>query len=185
MGLTAALAGVFIRTGSIVASGERVVCGLAQQFGSLCFVDDNAGCFGSSPLPASGRIICFGAHQVFVATELPRVYPAMVHVAEDPPSVRSACGRSIAPSAGCAEVMMTAPADPKECVGPFRKLKVSHTDPQLDVLPEGQRAQCPWMSVTHRRCTSASLTVRGFLARFELSVNKSGAISPIDRKSVV
>ena len=103
VGPAAALAGVYIRTGSIISSGERVVCGLAQQFGSLCFVDDNAGCFGSNPLPASGRIICFGAHQVFVATELPRVYPAMVRLAEDPPSVRSVRGRSIAPSAGCAE----------------------------------------------------------------------------------
>ena len=104
------MARVYIRTGFIISSGERVVCGLAQQFGSLCFVDDNTGCFGSSPLPASGRIICFGGHQVFVATELPRVYPVMVHVAEDPPSVRSVRGRSIAPSAGYAEVMMTAPA---------------------------------------------------------------------------
>ena len=99
VGPAAALARVYIRTGSIISSGERVVCGLAQQFGSLCFVDDNAGCFGSNPLPASGRIICFGAHQVFVATELLRVYPAMVHVAEDPPSVRSVRGRGIAPSA--------------------------------------------------------------------------------------
>jgi len=109
VGLAAALAGVHIRTGSIISSGERVVCGLAQQFGSLCFVDDNAGCFGGRPLPESGRIICFGAHQVFVATEFPRVYPAMVRVAEDPPSVRAVRGRSIAPSAGRAEVMMTAP----------------------------------------------------------------------------
>jgi hypothetical protein len=34
----------------------------------------------------------------------------MVHVAEDPPSVRSLRGRSIAPSAEYAEVLMTAPA---------------------------------------------------------------------------
>ena len=87
MGPAAALAGVFIRTGSILSSGERVVCGLAQQFGSLCFIDDNAGCFASRPLPASGSIIAFGGHQVFGATELPRMYPAKVHVAEDPPSV--------------------------------------------------------------------------------------------------
>ena len=106
----AALAGVFIRTGSFIASGERVVCGLAQQFGSLCFVDDNAGCFGNEPMPADGAIICFGAHQVYVATEIPRVYPEKVHITGDSPAFCAVRGRRIDRPASCVEVMMTAPA---------------------------------------------------------------------------
>ena len=39
----AALAGVFIRTGALIASGERVLCGLVHRFGSLNVVSDNAG----------------------------------------------------------------------------------------------------------------------------------------------
>ena len=79
--------GVFIRTGSIISSGERVVRGLAQQFGTLCFVSDNAGCFGSRPLLANGSILSFGELQIFIATEPLREYPTKVLVAEDPPSV--------------------------------------------------------------------------------------------------
>ena len=101
---------MFIRTGSFIASGERVVCGLAQQFGSLCFVDDNAGCFGNEPMPANGSIICFGEHQVYVATEIPRVYPEKVHVAGDSPAFCAVRGRRIDRLANCVEVMMTAPA---------------------------------------------------------------------------
>ena len=93
VGPAAALAGVFIWTGALIASGERVVCGLAQQFGTLCFIDDNAGCFGSRPLPANGTVLSFGKLQIFVATELPREYPAKVLVAEDPPSVRAVRGQ--------------------------------------------------------------------------------------------
>ena len=110
MGPAAALARVFIRTGSVLPSGERVVCGLAQQFGSLCFVDDNAGCFGSRPLPASGDIILFGSHQVYVATELPYAYPEKVRVAEDPPSLCAARALCVARPAPSAEVMVVAPA---------------------------------------------------------------------------
>ena len=109
MGPAAALAGVFIQTGSILPSGERVVCGLAQQFGSLCFVDDNAGCFSGRPLPASGGIILFGDLQVYVATELPHVYPEMVHVAEDLPSLCAARGQHTARPACSVEVMVVAP----------------------------------------------------------------------------
>ena len=100
---------MFIRTGSIITSGERVLCGLAQQFGTLCFIDDNAGCFGGRPLPANGSILSFGELQVFVATELPREYPAKVFVAEDPPSVCAVRGQRNARPATYAEVLMTAP----------------------------------------------------------------------------
>ena len=109
VGPAAALAGVFIRTGSIIASGERVLCGLAQQFGTLCFVDDNAGCFGSRPFPANGTVLSFGELQIFVATELPREYLAKVLVAEDPPSVCAVRGQRNARLATCAEVLVVAP----------------------------------------------------------------------------
>ena len=109
MGPAAALVGVFIRTGSIIASGERVLCGLAQQFGTLCFVDDNAGCFGSRPLPANETVLSFGELQIFVATELPREYPAKALVAKDPPSVYAVRGQRNARPATCAEVLVAAP----------------------------------------------------------------------------
>jgi hypothetical protein len=71
-----ALAGVFIRTGSVIASsGERVVSGLVQRLGSLGFITDNAGCFGGRPFPRNGRIISFSSHEVYVGTERACRYP--------------------------------------------------------------------------------------------------------------
>jgi hypothetical protein len=101
MGPAAVLAGVFIRTGSIIASfGERVVFGLVQRFGSLDFVSNKAGCFGNRPLPRSGSFINFGAHKVYVAIDTACVYPAKVHVAADPLlSARLAASIPLAPLA--------------------------------------------------------------------------------------
>ena len=62
VGPEAALAGVFIRTGNVIASGECVVSGLVQRLGSLSIVSNNAGCFGSRPLPVGGSFIDFGEH---------------------------------------------------------------------------------------------------------------------------
>ena len=84
-------------------------CGLAQQFGNLCFVEDNAGCFRGRPLPANGAVILFGAHQVFVGTELPRLFPERARVAGDPPAHRAVRGQRIARPAGSVEVMLVAP----------------------------------------------------------------------------
>ena len=61
----AALAGVFIRTGSLIYSGEHMLYGLVHRFGSLNVVSDNAGCFGSRPLPRNGCLIDFGALTVY------------------------------------------------------------------------------------------------------------------------
>ena len=47
MGPAAALAGVHIRAGLLIASGERVLSSLVQRLGSLDFVNDNAGCFAN------------------------------------------------------------------------------------------------------------------------------------------
>src|SRR5664279_826167 len=99
VGPAAALAGVYVRTGSITTSGERVVCGLVHRLGSLSFISDNAGCF-----------INFGEHQVYVATEIVCRYPERVHVAADPPAVCAARVRRVDRPASCVEVMMTAPA---------------------------------------------------------------------------
>jgi len=107
VGLTAALAGVFIRTGSIIASGERVVSGLVHRFGSLNFIDDNAGCFGSRPLSRNGCLVTFGTYEVYVTTEFVCRYPEQVLLAEDPPAVCAARGWRTARPRSCAEVMMT------------------------------------------------------------------------------
>ena len=109
VGPAAALAGVFFRTGNVIASGERVVSGLVHRLGSLSIIIDNAGCFGSRPLPAGGSFINFGEHRVYVATVSVRRYPDKVHVAADPPAFRVARGRRSARPASCVEVMMTGP----------------------------------------------------------------------------
>jgi hypothetical protein len=110
MGLAAVLASVFIRTGSVIASsGERVVSSLVQRFGSLNFVSNNASCFGNRPLRRNGRFISFGDHEVYIAIDTARVYPAKVHVAADPPAIRVTRGRHTNRPASCVEVMMTTP----------------------------------------------------------------------------
>ena len=107
VGQTEALAGVFIRTGSLLTSGERVVCGLVHRFGALNFISDNAGCFGDRPLPRHGCLVTFGDYEVYVATELSCSFPEHVLVAADPPAVCAARGWRITRPVSCAEVMMT------------------------------------------------------------------------------
>ena len=107
MGQTEALAGVFIRTGSLLASGERVVCGLVHRFGALNFISDNVGCFGDKSLPRNGCLINFGAYKVYVATEVSCSFSEHVLTAADPPAVYAARGRRITRPMSCAEVMMT------------------------------------------------------------------------------
>ena len=107
VGRPEALAGVFIWTGSLLASGERMVCGLVHRFGTLNFISDNAGCFGDMPLPRNGCLINFGAYEVYVATEISCRFPEHVLVAADPPAVCAARGRRITRPVSCVEVMMT------------------------------------------------------------------------------
>jgi hypothetical protein len=101
------LAGVFIRTGSVIASsGVRVVSGLVQRLGLLSFISDNAGCLDGQPFPRNGRIMSFGSHEVYVGTERVCRYPKQVQVAADPPShLLAHAGRSARPVES-AEVMM-------------------------------------------------------------------------------
>jgi hypothetical protein len=70
------LAGVFIQTGSeIASSGEHVVSSLVQRLGSLNFISDNVGCLGGRPFPRNGRIITFDSHEVYVGTKRACRYP--------------------------------------------------------------------------------------------------------------
>jgi hypothetical protein len=110
VGQAAVLAGVFIQTGSVVASsGKHVVSGLVQRLGSLSFISDNAGYFGNRTFPRDGSFINFGDHQVYVTVSFARVYPEKVHMAADPPAIRAARDRHTNGPASCVEVMMTAP----------------------------------------------------------------------------
>ena len=101
-------AGVKIRTGNLIGTGERIISVLVQRFGALDFVSDNAGCFGTRPLPRNGLFVKLGAHKVYVAVDVSCVHPRHVVDAGEPP-LTVACGARIARSPDHPEVMMTAP----------------------------------------------------------------------------
>ena len=107
MGL-AALAGVKIRTGSIIGNDEHIVYGLVQRFGALDFVSNNAGCFGKRPLPCNGLFVKLGAHKVYVAVDISCVHLRHVVEAGEPP-LSVVHGARITRSPDRAEVMMIAP----------------------------------------------------------------------------
>ena len=104
----AALAGVKIRTGTLIGNSERIVSGLVQRFGALDYVSDNVGCFGTRPLPRNGVFVKLGAHKVYVVVDVSCVHPRRVVDAGEPP-LTVARGARIARSPDHAEVMMTAP----------------------------------------------------------------------------
>ena len=112
VGPAAALAGVHIRTGNLLPSGERVVSGQMAYFGNLRFFVDNAGCVTNSggALPLNGCIIVFGDFEVYVATTRHRAFPDVVHVAADPPAHFAARGRRSDRPVSC-EVMCLAPGE--------------------------------------------------------------------------
>ena len=105
----AALAGVKIRTGNFIGTGERIISGLVQRFGALDYVSDNVGCFGTRPLPRNDVFVKLGAHKVYVAVDVSCVHPRHVVDAGEPP-LTVARGARFARSPGHAEVMMTAPS---------------------------------------------------------------------------
>ncbi|KAK1613867.1 hypothetical protein QYE76_019384 [Lolium multiflorum] len=84
VGPSASSAGVFIRTGLTITTGERVASGLIWRFGSR-LLSDNAGCFADRPFPAGGSVISFGGHDVYVATVAPPRYPRQVLRCASPP----------------------------------------------------------------------------------------------------
>ncbi|KAK1617033.1 hypothetical protein QYE76_022550 [Lolium multiflorum] len=106
VGPSASAAGVFIRTGLTITTGERVASGLIWRFGSLDCVSDNAGCFADRPFPAGGNVISFGGFDVYVATVAPPRYPReIVRCASPPPGA----GASLTTASPCImqEVMAT------------------------------------------------------------------------------
>ncbi|KAK1642227.1 hypothetical protein QYE76_060032 [Lolium multiflorum] len=96
-------AGVFIRTGLTITTGERVASGLIWRFGSLNCVSDNAGCFADRPFPAGGSVISFGGFDVYVATVAPPRYPRQVLRCASPPP---RAGSSAPASPAVVQVMM-------------------------------------------------------------------------------
>ncbi|KAK1616962.1 hypothetical protein QYE76_022479 [Lolium multiflorum] len=106
VGPSASPAGVFIRTGLTITTGERVASGLIWRFGSLDCVSDNAGCFADRPFPAGGNVISFGGFDVYVATVAPPRYPReILRCASPPPEA----GASLSTASPCVvqEVMAT------------------------------------------------------------------------------
>jgi hypothetical protein len=151
-----ALARLFIRTGSVIASSrEHVVSGLVQRLGSLSFVTDNADCFGGRPFPRNGRIISFGSHEVYVGTERACRYPEQVLVAADPPShMLARAGRSAHPVES-AEVMMTAPAAPP--AGGASKGAAADVPPEPE---RTKRSACPPLERAENLAGTSGMSAR-------------------------
>ena len=168
VGPAATLAGVHIRTGNLLPSGERVVSGQMAYFGNLRFFVDNAGCVSNSSgaLPLNGCIIVFGDFEVYVATTRHRAFPDDVHVAADPPAHFAARGRRNDRPASC-EVMCLAPgetgtaadgveADPEEmphrskppCERPQNRASTSRVAPTPSLFtPPSRSWLCQWIPV--------------------------------------
>src|SRR3954466_12292871 len=109
VGPAAVLAGVVIRTGNFVNTGERVVSGLVQRLGLCDYVRDNAGSFRGKTPPRNGIFIGLGEHRVYIGVDVTGVYPHQVVVAGEPP--RSTASRpSGEHHAGSVEVMVAAGA---------------------------------------------------------------------------
>src|SRR4051812_25953267 len=85
MGLAAVLAGVMIRTGNFINTGERVVSGLVRRFDLCDYVSDNVGSFRGKTPPWNGVFISLGEHKVYVGVEISGIYPHQVVVAGEPP----------------------------------------------------------------------------------------------------
>src|SRR3954462_5859491 len=85
VGPAAVLAGVVIRTGNFVNTGERVVSGLVQRLGLCDYVRDNAGSFRGKTPPRNGIFIGLGEHRVYIGVDFTGVYPRQVVVAGEPP----------------------------------------------------------------------------------------------------
>src|SRR4051812_48152277 len=85
MGPAAVLAGVKIRMGNFIHTGERVVSGLVQRFDLWDYVSDNAGSFRRKAPPRNDVFINLGTHKVYVGVDTSCVYPRRVVDAGEPP----------------------------------------------------------------------------------------------------
>src|SRR4051812_26748789 len=103
VGPTAVLAGVKIRTGNFIHTGERVVSGLVQRFDIWDYISDHAGSFRRKAPSCNGIFINLGAHKVYVSVDTSCVYPHRVIEAGEPPLCATSGQRGVRP-AGSVEV---------------------------------------------------------------------------------
>jgi hypothetical protein len=125
------------------------------MLGSLSFVIDNAGCFGSRPFPRNGRIISFGSHKVYMGTERACRYPEQVLVVADPSSHMLARVQRSARPVESAEVMMTAPAALP--AGGASKGAVADVPPEPD---RTKRSACPPLERAENLAGTSSVSAR-------------------------
>src|SRR3954471_23144546 len=107
VGPAAVLAGVMIRTGNFINTGERIVSGLVRRLDLCDYISDNAGSFRGKTPPRNGVFISLGMHQVYVGVDVTGVYPHQVVVAGEPP-LNAASRPPRARPAGSVEVMVAA-----------------------------------------------------------------------------
>src|SRR3954470_16630717 len=107
LGPVAVLAGVKIRTGNFIHTGERVVSGLVQRFDLWDYVSDNAGSFRRKAPPRNGVFINLGMHMVYVGIDTSCIYLHRVIDAGEPP-LRAANGPCGVRPIGSIEVMVAA-----------------------------------------------------------------------------
>jgi hypothetical protein len=158
MGQIDVLAGVFIQTGSVIASsGVRVVSGLVHRLGLLSFISDNAGCLGGRPFPRNGRIMSFSSHEVYVGTERVCRYPEQVLMAADPPShLLAHAGRSARPVES-AEVMMAGTAVPP-ADGAGKGAAAAEVTPEKE---KAKRTACPLLERAENLAGTSGVLARG------------------------
>src|SRR3954468_4914282 len=85
VGPAAVLAGVMIRTGNFINTGERVVSGLVRRLDLCDYVSDNAGSFRGKTPPRNGVFISLGMHQVYVGVDISDIYPHQIVLQERHP----------------------------------------------------------------------------------------------------
>src|SRR3954467_5350172 len=85
VGSAAVLAGVMIRTGNFIDTGERIVSGLVRRLDLCDYVSDNAGSFKGKTPPRNGVFVNLGMHQIYVDIDISGVYPHQVVIAGEPP----------------------------------------------------------------------------------------------------
>src|SRR3954470_18881715 len=108
VGPAAVLAGVKIRTGNFIHTGEHVVSGLVQRFDLCDYVSDDAGSFRRKAPPRNGVFINLGLHQIYVGIDTSCVYPHQVVVVAGEPPLSVANGPGGECPASSVEVMVTA-----------------------------------------------------------------------------
>src|SRR3954467_11634269 len=97
VGPAAVLAGVMIRTGNFINTGERVVSGLVRRFDLCDYGSDNAGSFRGKAPPRNSVFISLGMHQVYIGVDVSGIYPHQVVVAGESPLSAASRPRGVRP----------------------------------------------------------------------------------------